>query len=390
MTQKDLTELIQNRRYLHACPEIGLHLPKTKAFVIKKLTEYGLTPTECGRSITAFIGKKRGKILLLRADMDGLKIKEQTGKSFSAKNGNMHACGHDMHTAILLAVAKMLKEKEASLNGGVKFLFQVAEETLQGAKDAVDAGVLQSPKISGAMMLHVLTGVDLPSNKLIVAKSGITAPSADFFKITVFGKSCHGSTPQNGIDAIAVACRVILALEEIVAKEFSFQSGLVLTVGNIQGGTADNVIADKVIFQGTMRTFDEEVRKNVKLRIKEIVSRITKAFRAKGKLVFTSGCPCLKNDEALSRFAYETLSKKLGQQEVYHSADLEGASKKMGGSEDFAYISQEVPALMLSLTAGSPADGYVYPLHHSKTDFDEKVMQRGAQAFYILATEWLK
>lgn len=385
--QKLQGEMVENRRFLHANPETGFALSKTTAFVMDKLKEMGYAPKTCGKSVVATIEKK-GKALLLRADMDALPFKEQTGLPFASKNGNMHACGHDMHTAMLLGVAKILKNHEKQLQGSIKFLFQPAEEILEGAKDALQAGVLENPTVGGAMMVHVMTALPMQSGKIVVANSGVSAPACDYFQIQVKGKSCHGSAPQNGVDALLVSAHILVALQELSAREIPAQAPTVLTIGRMQAGKAGNIIADSAILEGTFRAFDEEIRAQIKTRMSVIVQSIAKAFRARAKLSFTSGCPALSNDEKMCAFAEKEIKNQLGEELVINSSQFGASAKGMGGSEDFAYIAREVPSVMLALCAGETEKGFNEPLHHPKVRFDENALVNGVVALSACALAW--
>ena len=380
-------ELTAYRRYLHENAEVGFDLPKTAEFVKTELKNMGYAPKAVGRyALSATIGKGN-TAFLLRADMDGLPMQEKSGEPFACKSGCMHACGHDMHTAMLLGAAKLLKLREKQLKGCVKLLFQPAEEILQGAKNAVENGVLQSLKVQGAMMLHVLTGVPFPTGSVVVAH-GVSAPAADFFRIEVQGRGCHGSTPWKGVDASSIAAKILLGLQEITAKEVAFSTPSVLSVGCVQAGEAGNVIADKGVLKGTLRSFDEEARGYIKKRIEEIACHTAKAFRAKAKAVFEGGCPSLLNDEKLSALALETAKELLGDK-VLSSTEM-GQNKETGGSEDFAYISRAVPSVMLALSAGESKAGYAYPLHHPKAKFDEKALPIGSALYASIALRFFE
>ncbi len=378
-------QLTQWRRYLHANAETGFDLPQTTAFIKAELTKMGYQPKDCGRAgVVAEVGE--GEVFLLRADIDGLPIQEKTGDAFACKQGNMHACGHDMHAATLLGAAKLLKAHEKELKGRVRLLFQPAEETLEGAKDVVEAGVLKDVK--GAAMLHVMTNVSLPVGCVVVASEGVSAPAADFFTIEVKGKSCHGSAPWNGVDALTAAAHILLALQELSARELNPGTPAVLTIGELNGGRASNVIADTAVMRGTLRAFDEDARLYIKKRLEEIAQRVAKAYRARAKVVFTSGCPTLVNDKALSERTERACKQLLGEGCVFTSAGLGGDAKtKSGGSEDFAYISHEVPSVMVALAAGEPQKGYEYPLHHPKVRFDENALAIGAALYTKIAME---
>ena len=372
-------QLVAWRRYLHENAEVGFELTKTTSFIENELKKLGYKPKNCGKAgVVATVGKG-ARTFLLRADTDGLPIEEKTGKRFACKYGHMHACGHDMHAAMLLGAAKLLKERESDLKGQVKFLFQPAEEILEGAKNVMEAGVLKG--VDGAMMFHVLTNVELPVGTIVIA-NGISAPAADYFTIQAKGKSCHGSTPWKGVDALTAAARILLALQDISARELVPATPFVLSVGSFHGGVAGNVIADCAFLKGTLRSFDEETRELVKKRIEEIAKGVAKTFHASANVIYEGGCPTLINDEKTSDFAERVGRDMLGKNVVFNSKTLGGDIKeKSGGSEDFAYISHEVPSVMAAIAAGETSKGYAYPLHHPKVDFDEDALCVGA-AFY--------
>lgn len=386
-------ELKEIRRFLHKNAEVGFDLSKTTAFIEGKLKEYGYEPKRVGETgVLVCVGesKKDGKTVLLRADMDGLPIKEKSGVSYACRSGNMHACGHDLHATALLGAAKILKEKEQELNGEVKLLFQPAEEILSGAKAVIDDGVLENPKVDCAFSLHVATGIDLPCGTVVVPKSGVGAPTADFFKIEVKGKGCHGSTPQNGVDSALVCAQILIALQTVIAREIPPSETCALTIGRISSGTTANAIASDGVLEGTLRAFDEGVREKIKRRLKEIVNGVAKSFQAKASVQFTSGCPALINDKELAKFIYEKAQELLGKRRVFSAEEFGDGNKELGGSEDFAYIAKEVPAVMLAVGAGARKDGYEYPLHHEKVEFDERALPVCSALYCCFALEYLK
>lgn len=203
-------QCVQDRRILHAHAETGFDLPETFTYVQKRLKEMGLEPQKCGRcGISCCIGKP-GKTFLLRADMDALPIQEETEHDYSSKNGSMHACGHDMHTAMLLAAAQLLKQHESELKGMVKLMFQPAEEPLAGAQDMIDAGILESPHVDAALMFHVMTAQTIPTGTIMISAPGVSAPAAGMFTIRIQGKGSHGAMPHTGIDPINVAAHIVM------------------------------------------------------------------------------------------------------------------------------------------------------------------------------------
>lgn len=385
-------EIKSHRLWLHTHAETGFDLTETKPYVKSALMKMGYTVQECGKAgLVTTVGKPGGKVLLLRADMDALPIAEEADVDFACQNGRMHACGHDMHTAMLLGAAKLLKAHESELDGMVKLMFQPAEEIFEGSKDMIASGVLENPRPDAALMIHVAAGMPLPAGTVVVSAPGVSAPAADYFTIRVHGKGCHGSAPQNGIDPLTAAAHILIALQEIHARELSASDEAVLTIGTFHAGEAGNVIPDTATMGGTIRTYDEKTRAYLKERMTAIAQSIAEAFRASAEVSFGSGCPTLVNDKDLSEKVTGYLKDLLGASHAFTTAELNGGKPaRGGGSEDFAYVSHEVPSLMLALAAGEPSKGYPYPQHHPKVKFDERVLSTGAAVFVDCALQYLR
>lgn len=390
-------QLVRMRHYLHTHPETGFDLTETLAFVKKELIEMGYEPKECGKAGLTVLagGKKTGKVFLIRADMDALPIQEEADIDFPSKNGKMHACGHDMHTTMLLGAAKLLKAHEDEIEGTIKLDFQPAEEIFEGSHDMIEAGLLKNPDVDAALMIHVMAGMPMTAGTVVVSDGGVSAPAADYFTILIRGKGCHGSMPNNGVDPINAAAHIITALQEIHARELALVDEAVLTIGTIHGGSAANVIPDSVELGGSIRTYDENVRSFLKTRMTEIAQGIASTFRAEAEVTFGSGCPTLVNDHDLSKCAAKYVQELLGPQKAFTAGQLNamsgsGKAPKSAGSEDFAYVSQEVPSIMLALAAGHPEKGYCYPQHHPKVIFDEEVLYSGSAVYAYTALRWLE
>lgn len=295
---------------------------------------------------------------------------------------------------MLLGAAKLLKMHENDINGTIKLCFQPAEEIFEGSKDMIEGGLLNNPAVNAALMIHVMAGVPFPSGSVIVCDGGVSAPAADYFKIHIQGKGCHGSMPQLGIDPITVAAHIITALQEIHARELAASDEVILTIGTIHAGTADNAIPDTAELGGTLRTYDEKLRTDIKCRIQEIAAGIATAFGASATVTFGSGCPTLINDKALSDAAVKYSKELLGSDKAFSPAQITamsgGKASKATGSEDFAYVSHHVPSIMLALAAGHPQNGYLYPQHHPKVKFDETVLPFGAAIYTYLAMRFLE
>lgn len=376
-------------QYLHGNAEVGFELTRTRAYVKKRLSEMGYDPKDCGKAgiVVTAGNSETGKVFLLRGDMDALKIQEESELSYGSKNGNMHACGHDAHTAMLLGAAKIIKYHEQELGGIIKIMFQPAEELLEGARNMIDAGVLENPKVNGAMMVHVMTGVPLQTGTVIVSAPGVSAPAADFFRIEIKGKGCHGSMPHLGADPLTVAAQILIALQEIPARELAISDEAMLTIGALEGADVANAIPDAVSLKGSMRAYDEEVRNRIKKRLTEISESIARAFRTEATVTYTSGAPTLINDKELSEKTFIWLKESIGEDKVIRSQDMPG--KRGGGSEDFAYVSHEVPSIMVALAAGDSREGYTYPLHHPKMRLDTGAFAYGCAALAETAMRYV-
>lgn len=405
MTAKQLLEeaaqlqetLISNRRYLHTHPGAGFDLKDTHDFVKNALMDMGYEPMECGKAglIALAGGKRAGKVCLLRADMDALPIKEEADIDFASANGCMHACGHDLHTAMLLGAAKLLKMHENEIEGTVKLMFQPAEEIFEGSHDMIEAGLLKNPDVDSALMIHVMAGMPFEAGTVIVSAPGISAPAADYFEIRVQGSGCHGSMPNLGVDPLNAAAHILIALQEIHSRELAMGDRAVLTIGTMHAGTAANAIPDLAVMGGSIRTFDEEVRSFIKERVVQLAEGIAESFRAEAEVIFGSGCPTLVNDQDLSLCAEKYAKELLGGGKAFSVKELnamsgEQKSPKTAGSEDFAYVSQKVPSVMLALAAGQPQKGYTYPQHHPMVRFDEDALVNGSAVYAYMAMRWLE
>ena len=396
MENKILTEakeleqqIIAHRRWLHTHAETGFNLDATKAYVRSALEAMGYHAADCGKCGLVTTVGRGGKVFLLRADMDALPIREEAESDVVCKNGNIHACGHDLHTAMLLGAAQILKKHEDEIPGTVKLMFQPAEEIFEGSKDMIEHGVLD--QVDAGMMLHVAVGVPIPAGTVMVSPPGVSAPAADYFTIRVQGKGCHGSAPQDGIDPLTAAAHILIALQEIKARELGIGDTAILTIGTMQAGTASNAIPDTAAMGGTIRCFDEDVRAKLKRRITEISQGIAAAFRAEAAVTFDSGCPTLINDRDLCNRAEAYLTELLGPEKALSVAKLNpGGKPSAGGSEDFAYVSHEIPTVMAALAAGEPEKGHHYPLHHPKVTFDESAMPYGAASLAFMALRYLQ
>lgn len=376
-------ETIANRRHIHKNAETGLDLPKTKAYVMEKLTEYGLEPKDCGYGVTATLGKG-GKVLLLRADMDALPMPEESGEEFACPTGKeAHTCGHDFHAAMLLTAAKMLKEKEDTLEGTIKFMFQPAEETFEGSKNMIENGILENPPVDAALAYHVSPG-KMPVGLFMYNDKDTMMYSVDGFKITIHGKGSHGAYPHVGVDPINIGVHIHLALQELIARESDPTHSCVLTIGQFAGGTAANIIPETAVLQGTIRTNKPEARELLVRRMKEVAEKTAAVYNGTVDIEMISEVPPLICNPKLTDEVVGYM-QELG---IPGLTPYPGISAS--ASEDFAVIAEKVPSTFMYLSAGYLDERGQYPAHHPKAQFNEDVCPIGAACLAHCASQWLK
>ena len=376
-------ETIANRRHIHKNAETGLDLPKTKAYVMKKLTEYGLEPKDCGYGVTATLGKG-GKVLLLRADMDALPMPEESGEEFACPTGKeAHTCGHDFHAAMLLTAAKMLKEKKDTLEGTIKFMFQPAEETFEGSKNMIENGILENPPVDAALAYHVSPG-KMPIGLFMYNDKDTMMYSVDGFKITIHGKGSHGAYPHVGVDPINIGVHIHLALQELIARESDPTHSCVLTIGQFAGGTAANIIPETAVLQGTIRTNKPEARELLVRRMKEVAEKTAAVYNGTVDIEMISEVPPLICNPKLTDEVVGYM-QELG---IPGLTPYPGISAS--ASEDFAVIAEKVPSTFMYLSAGYLDERGQYPAHHPKAQFNEDVCPIGAACLAHCASQWLK
>ena len=376
-------ETIANRRHIHKNAETGLDLPKTKAYVMEKLTEYGLEPKDCGYGVTATLGKG-GKVLLLRADMDALPMPEESGEEFACPTGKeAHTCGHDFHAAMLLTAAKMLIEKEDTLEGTIKFMFQPAEETFEGSKNMIENGILENPPVDAALAYHVSPG-KMPIGLFMYNDKDTMMYSVDGFKITIHGKGSHGAYPHVGVDPINIGVHIHLALQELIARESDPTHSCVLTIGQFAGGTAANIIPETAVLQGTIRTNKPEARELLVRRMKEVAEKTAAVYNGTVDIEMISEVPPLICNPKLTDEVVGYM-QELG---IPGLTPYPGISAS--ASEDFAVIAEKVPSTFMYLSAGYLDERGQYPAHHPKAQFNEDVCPIGAACLAHCASQWLK
>lgn len=392
LAQSMQDELVAHRRHFHQNPEVGLEMPMTHEYVMKALKDMGYEPKKIGGySVVAIAGgKKPGKTILLRGDMDALPLREETDLPFKSDNGCMHACGHDFHTSMMLGAAKVLKQLEGEINGTVKLFFQTAEETLQGAKEAVEDGLLTNPAVDAAMMIHVTSNTDLADGTLVAPEYGACYASADWYTVNVTGKGGHGASPHTTISAINMITAVNAGIQEIMSVMVPSYQSAVCTVGQIHAGDTSNIIPETAFLSGTIRTFDPEVRTLIKNALCTMTESVTKARGGTGEVVFTNSSPSVINNREICDSLLGHAGKAIGEDKALYGSKIPGSGvSKTSGSEDFAYIAEKVPSAVYWLAAGKTDEGYCYPGHNPKTAFNESALCYGVAAYAAAALGWL-
>ena len=373
-------QLINIRRYLHQNAEVGFELYNTLTYVENELLKNGLNPIRCGKcGLYVDIGNGNN-YLLLRADMDALPIYEDTNLSYKCCNGNMHACGHDLHTTMLIGAALILKKYEDKLFNKIRLVFQPAEEILSGAKDMIDGGVLDNINVVGAMMIHNLVNTERKTGEIYIPRSGIISTSVDYVKIKITGKSSHSAMPELSNDSINVSSLIIQSIQQIASKEISIKDQLIISFGEINAGNSYNVIPSECNLKLTVRAFDKKIREFAIERIKKICNNIARAFNCQSKIEIVQSCPSLIIDENIKNATNQLFNKEFKNELILDDNFINGA-----GSEDFAYFSNVIPSIMINVMSGNKIDGYKYPLHNEKVIFDEKVIQSGTLLYAYFA-----
>ncbi len=372
---------IELRRTIHRRPELGFEEHATAALVERELDTLGIAHRRlAGTGVVARIeGAAAGTAICLRADMDALPIRERTDLPFASEtDGKMHACGHDAHTAMLLGAAHVLASLRPAMRGTVVLIFQPAEEGPGGAQPMIEQGALDAPPVEAAAMLHV-------EPRLGVGTIGITPgavnASTDELHVTVRGVGGHGAYPHTAVDPIPASAAIVLALQNVVARETDPLESAVVTVGTIAGGYRNNIIADEVVMSGTIRAHDPAVREALAERARRIVAGVADAYNVTAELRIVRGYPPVINDTRLAqRFADYVQS--------HSGLTVERPAPTMGG-EDFAYFAERVPGLLIRLGVGSESAGAVHPLHSALFRLDEAALRAGIETLVLFATSFV-
>jgi carboxypeptidase Ss1 len=374
-------ELIRTRRLLHRRPELSYHELATAKIVADRLESLGIrVKTGVGETgvVGVLKGRKKGKVVGLRADMDALPIEEAAEVEFRSRvRGVMHACGHDTHVAMLLGAARILSEHRRELPGTVKFLFQPAEEQggRGGAMPMIEDGALKDPKVDYMFGLHIVNAYKTGE---IAVREGATMAAPDCFKMRIVGRGGHGAYPHQGVDPVYVAAQVILALQGVSGRMINPVQPFVVSVCSVHSGTKDNIMPDDALLEGTIRTLDSNTRRVAKAKVREVAMKVSEAFGARAEVDFTEDAyPVTYNDPATTRKVAELLKGMPG-------VKVRVADQVMWG-EDFSRFLEKAPGTFCFLGSGNKAKGCVQPNHSSKFKIDEDALKVGAAALAMLA-----
>ena len=382
--EKYLQHMINLRETIHMYPEDGFSEFTTSKIIIEELEKLGIKVQKnvAKTGVVGLIeGKYPGKTVLLRADMDALKIQEQADVEYKSKiDGMMHACGHDGHVAGLLGAAMILNELKDNLHGNVKLVFQPAEERDGGALPMIEEGVLENPKVDAAFAAHLWGYLNEGEVHL---KEGPMMASPDIFNIKVIGKGGHGAVPQESIDPIVITCQIVNSLQTIVSRKINPLDPVVITCGRIQGGDCHNVIPNEVELEGTIRTFNEETRNWVPKVMEDLIRGITTSQGAAYEFKYEPKYPALINDKYMTSFAKESLKKVVGEENVFDIKE-----PNLGG-EDFAYFAQKVPSAFIFVgIANNKSEPVIH--HNPYFKWDSKNVGILAQSLSQIAIDYLK
>ncbi len=393
-------KMIGWRRHLHQYPELSNRETKTGAYIVAHLKSLGIDvqyPVAKTGVVGILKGDKPGPVIALRADMDGLPVTERSSLPFASKEktvfngqetGVMHACGHDSHMAMLMAVAEILSKNKSELKGTVKFFFQPAEEGglpsdgMSGAELMIKEGVMENPKVDVVFGLHIQSLT--PSGKIALKPEGLMA-AVDGLNIKVNGKGAHGATPWDGIDPIMISSQIITGLQTIVSRQSELtKAGVVITIGSIHSGNRGNIIPETATMEGTIRTFDVSMQAKVHEKIKQTVAKIAESAGATAEANISRGYPVTYNDPALTAMMMPSLQRAAGKENVIPTPAVTMA-------EDFSFFQQKVPGVFFFLGA-YPTDVKLekQPVHHT-ADFmiDEKSFVIGVKALLALTTDYM-
>jgi amidohydrolase len=367
-----LDELVRHRRYFHMHPELSLKEFETAAYIERELRALNLDDIRTGIGRTGILGTLRGAkpgpVTLLRADIDALPVTEGAAVEYKSQNpGVMHACGHDAHIAILLSAAKELARRRAEVAGTLVFCFQPGEEGYAGNKLMIEDGALENPHVDRCFALHVFSGLQVGK---IGVRDGAFFASSDEFHLWIRGKGGHGAMPERAIDPIVAGAQFVTMLQTIVSREIAPKDPAVFTVGKFHAGSTFNVIPHEAEMEGTVRSFDGEIRKSMPERMERILRGLSEAMRVEYEMKYRYGYPPTVNDPKMNEIVREVGARVLGAENVVYPHDI------VMWAEDMSYMLQERPGAYFIVGARGPERG-IFPQHSASYDIDERALEVG-------------
>ena len=375
-------ELIDVRRAIHQYPELSFQEYATIELLKQKLESWGIAYNVIGETglVVDIQGDYDGKAVAIRADLDALPIDEQADVPYrSQRPGIMHACGHDGHTAMLLGATRLLYENRSQIHGTVRCIFQPGEEMDGAAKDMIEKGVLQNPSIEAVFGIHLWPY--LPYGTVGI-KGGAMTASCDDFKITINGKSGHCARPHLAIDAIQVATQWMQEVQSLVRRKFSPTQSILIHIGTIHAGRANNVVADQAILEGTIRSLSTDLRKPIVQEMQELCHLLEKKWGVTIDFNMQWGAPAIHNNQVLTQRFVAALSQG------YQPVPVERLTEPSMGADDFGYFSEQIPSLYIRLGIVKEDETY-FDLHHPQFHFDDRIIARGAELYTLFALDLL-
>jgi amidohydrolase len=383
IVQAVVPQMLYTRREIHAHPELSFQEHRTSQLIAETMRSLGIDVTDgiAGTGVVGLItGAHSGPTLMIRADIDALPIHEASKSTYSSQNsGIMHACGHDGHTAVVLAVAKILSEQRSRIGGHIKLVFQPAEETMEGATRMLTDRVMDNPQVDRVLGFHLWNPLEVGQ---IGIRTGPIFASADEFRLIVHGKGGHGALPHQAIDPIIISAHLISALQTLISRESPPSKPAVLTIGTIHGGSAYNVIADSVEMTGTLRTFDEDLRQTLLRRIHEVAAGITSSLQGSFEFELIRGCPPVDNDPNVVAFVSNVASSLVGNENVI---TVEPATT----GDDISFFLNEAPGCYFLVGSSNSSRGLDASHHSPNFDFDEQALSIATELLISCVFEYM-
>lgn len=384
IAEKKSKKISYIRRHFHKYPELAFEEFETSKYIKKILIELGLeVKDQVAKTgvVGVLYGKKPGKTIAIRADMDALPMQELNEVAYRSTNkGKMHSCGHDAHMAIALGSAMILSEIKDKIKGNVKFIFQPAEETIGGAKPMIDEGVLENPNVDAILGGHVWGAIPLGR---IGIKNGPIMASSDFFKLKIIGKGGHAANPHVTIDPVTIGSEVVNAFQKIISRQTDPLEQLVISICSFQSGNTSNIIPCDAILKGTVRTLNDEIRSSLPQRMENIIKGICEPYGAKYEFEYMESYPVTNNDINITELIKASASK------IIKNEYIQSIERPSMAAEDFSFYLKEIPGTFIWIGTQNKEKGKIYDIHHPKFDIDEDILTLAASIYAQTTIDFL-